>query len=278
MTQDMLRRLNSGRLYFLLGMVQKSDHNDYYYVKKSQNDIIHSPYDHKPLNSENIVMEKLDPLFQQLNKNHNIQEHQGYYITNILTGECFNCFDFIWNGSFRDVCKHCHAARIYADSLQEYDSVVRSTKENLVAYFKNKQRILPPELKNYNIYQGDTEVAFLEIVREYNEKGNTIFFTTIDQECKVAIDPFRPNELHQKDSKSSTGAPSKSAAKPRRPSRILRENSKALNLNAPSIEKRKTDQIRKAKRGSKSVNIIYSYLSIINIYTISLHLYNFIIL
>lgn len=105
----------------------------------------------------------------------------------------------------------------YVDSLQDYDSVVKSAKENLVAHFKNKQRILPPELK-YNIYQGDTEVAFLEIVKEYNEKGNTIFFTTIDQECKVAIDPFRPNELHQKDSNSLMGAPPKSAAKPRRSS------------------------------------------------------------
>jgi hypothetical protein len=100
-------------------------------------------------------------------KNHNIQERDGYYITNIITGECLNCFDFIWNGSFRDVCKH----RIFVKSFENPNSVVNETKEQLVTFFKNKQRILPPELKNYNIYQGDIETAFQEIVKEYNEKG-----------------------------------------------------------------------------------------------------------
>ncbi|UZO29201.1 uncharacterized protein OCT59_022687 [Rhizophagus irregularis] len=170
-TQDMLRRLNCGRLYFLLGMVEKSDNSDFYYVKKSHNCDVISPYDHQPLNSESVI-EKLGPLFKQLNKNYNIQERHDYYIANILTCECFNCFDFIWNGSFRNVCKHCHAARIFITSLQNHDNVIKDTKEKLVAYFKNKQRVLPPELKNYNIYQGDIEVAFQEIVKEYNEKGN----------------------------------------------------------------------------------------------------------
>jgi len=46
MTQDMLKRLNCGRLYFLLGMVEKSDNSNYYYVKKSHNGDVVSPYDH----------------------------------------------------------------------------------------------------------------------------------------------------------------------------------------------------------------------------------------
>ncbi|PKK66245.1 hypothetical protein RhiirC2_853023 [Rhizophagus irregularis] len=246
-TQDMLRRLNCGRLYFLLGMVEKSDNSDFYYVKKSHNCDVISPYDHQPLNSESVI-EKLGPLFKQLNKNYNIQERHDYYIANILTCECFNCFDFIWNGSFRNVCKHCHAARIFITSLQNHDNVIKDTKEKLVAYFKNKQRVLPPELKNYNIYQGDIEVAFQEIVKEYNEKGNMIFFTTIDQDCKVEIDPFRPNELSQRNLNPLTGAPPKPAANRRKPSRILRENNTVLNT--PSIAKRKTDQIHKVKRGT----------------------------
>jgi hypothetical protein len=86
--------------------------------------------------------------------------------------------------------------------------------------------------------------------------GNVIFYNIIDQEYKVIIDPFRPSELQQRNLNSLPGAPPKSAAKPRKPSRILRENNTALNLNTPSIQKRKTDQIRKAKRGNKSVNII----------------------
>ncbi|CAB4413588.1 unnamed protein product [Rhizophagus irregularis] len=62
----------------------------------------------------------------------------------------------------------------------------------------------------------------------------------------------REIELQQRNLNSLPGASPKSAAKPRKPSRILRENNTALNLNTPSIQKRKTDQIRKAKRGNKS--------------------------
>jgi len=65
----------------------------------------------------------------------------------------------------------CASIRIFVTSLQNYDDVVNDTKEKLVDYFRNKQRILPPELKNYKIYQGSTEVAFQEIVKEYNERG-----------------------------------------------------------------------------------------------------------
>ncbi len=42
----MLRRLNFGRLYFLLEIVEKSDYSDYFYMKKNQNiDMIYSSYD-----------------------------------------------------------------------------------------------------------------------------------------------------------------------------------------------------------------------------------------
>jgi hypothetical protein len=88
-----------------------------------------------------------------------------------------------------------------------------------------------------------------------------IFFTTIDQECKVEIDPFRPNELYQRNSNALTGAPPKPAAKRRKPSRILQENNITQNVNTLSIEKRKTDQIRKAKRGGKNVNIILNFIN-----------------
>ena len=78
-------------------MVEKSDNTNYYYVKKSQSgNTTYLPYDHQPLDSENLIIKKLDPLLKQLIKNHNIQDHHSYYITNILTGECFNCFDFIF--------------------------------------------------------------------------------------------------------------------------------------------------------------------------------------
>ncbi len=65
----MLRRLNFGRLYFLLGMVEKSNYSDYFYIKKNWNiDMIYSPYDNQPLDTENTIMQKLDPLLKKLLK------------------------------------------------------------------------------------------------------------------------------------------------------------------------------------------------------------------
>jgi hypothetical protein len=64
--------------------------------------------------------------------------------------------------------------------------------------------------------------------------------------------------LNQKDAKPLTGAPAKATAKPRKPSRILRE----INQNTPSIQKRKTNQIRKAKRDHKNVCILYTFFLI----------------
>lgn len=83
--------------------------------------------------------------------------------------------------------------------------------------------------------------------------GSSIFFNTFDQECKVQTDPFRPLELNQKDTKPLTGAPAKATAKPRKPSRILREIDQNKGKVTPSIQKRKTNQIRKAKRGDRNV-------------------------
>src|SRR6266540_3024828 len=171
----MLRRINFKRFYFLIRIKKKNNNYDYFYVKKNKKnqnyDMIYSSYDNQLLNTENIIMQNLDPLLQQTFKNHNIQEKNGYYITNVITGEYLNCFDFIWNGSFCDICKHYHSVRIFVKSLENYDDVVNETKEQLIIYFKNKQKVLLPELKNYNIYQGDIETAFQEIIKEYNEKG-----------------------------------------------------------------------------------------------------------
>jgi len=105
-------------------------------------------------------MQNLDPLFKQMYKNHNIQVRDGYRITNIIIRECLNHFDYIWNELFRNVCKYCYSARIFVKSFENFNSVINEIKEQLVTFFKNKQRILPLELKNYNIYQGDVETAF----------------------------------------------------------------------------------------------------------------------
>ena len=75
----------------------------------------------------------------------------------------------------------------------------------------------------------------------------------MSQESKVQIDPFHPLELNQRSTRSLTGVLAKPTAKPRKPSRILRETNLVSNLNTPSIQKRKTNQIHKVKRGDKKV-------------------------
>ena len=59
------------------------------------------------------------------------------------------CYDYIWNGPFRDVCKHVHAARLFRNANLHLDKelFIKQTKENLVAYFKNKERVIPAENK-----------------------------------------------------------------------------------------------------------------------------------
>ncbi|PKY60876.1 hypothetical protein RhiirA4_485089 [Rhizophagus irregularis] len=57
-----------------------------------------------------------------------------------------------------DVCKHYHAARICkkslnAENLYDYSQEI---KNQLVTYFKNKERIISAENKNKLIYEEDT--------------------------------------------------------------------------------------------------------------------------
>ena len=99
-----------------------------------------------------------------------VSYREGFYLANILTGECMTCYDYIWNGPFRDVCKHIHAARLFHESnlhLDNKELFVKQTKENLVAYFKSKEKVIPAENKNRLIYEGDTDTAYNEIIRLY---------------------------------------------------------------------------------------------------------------
>ena len=87
-------------------------------------------------------------------------------------GEC-TCLNYVWNGLFRDVCKHCHAVLIYKEFLKSDTSFFKQEiKKELVRYFKNKQRVLPAESKNPLICNGDIENAYLEITNLYNIHGN----------------------------------------------------------------------------------------------------------
>ncbi|CAB4479908.1 unnamed protein product [Rhizophagus irregularis] len=146
------------------------------------------------------IIEKLYPLYQKFAKNHYsvVPELEGYYLTNIFSGECLICLDYIWNGSFRDVCKYCHAAKIYKESLNAENlfDYSQEVKNQLVTYFKNKKRVISAENKNKLIYEGDTHVAYNEILRLFELQGTKIFWSD-NKPLKLNRDPFRP-ELSKK--------------------------------------------------------------------------------
>src|SRR6266498_1299188 len=110
---------------------------------------------------------------QYLKKVSDHSEHSEYYLINLKTRKCM-CFDYIWNGSFRNICKHCHVALIYKKAIKFSDMLLfkQEIKKELIQYFKNKQRVLPIELKNFLIYNGDIETAYLKIINLYNIHSN----------------------------------------------------------------------------------------------------------
>ena len=166
-------------MLFLLDYVKYTGIDDYYYVKKGNNSFtLESSYSNELIHLDNNIINLLMPLHSKLVEQHlekvpDYLEHSEYYLINTKTGECI-CFNYIWNGPFRDVCKHCHAASIYKKSIDFSDLLLfkQEVKKELVQYFKNKQRVLPAESKNLLIYNGDIETAYLEIVNLYNTYGN----------------------------------------------------------------------------------------------------------
>ncbi|CAB5194745.1 unnamed protein product [Rhizophagus irregularis] len=140
LSTDKLRRLNQGRLYFLLGLVKPSQHPDYFYVKKiDKSQLLKSAYNGNLIELDDSVMNYLTPLYDKLIESHIniVPKRERYYLTRISTGKCLICYDYIWNSPFCDVLN----------------------------YFKNKHRVLLAEKKNELIYNGNVETAFEEIVK-----------------------------------------------------------------------------------------------------------------
>ncbi|CAB4382881.1 unnamed protein product [Rhizophagus irregularis] len=106
---------------------------------------------------------------------------------------------YIWNGPFRDVCKHVHAARLFRNANLHSDKELfsRQVKEDLVTYFKNKERVIPTENKNRLIYEGDIDVAYNKIIRLYYLQGGSVF-SPKDNISERNSDHFRPPELNTK--------------------------------------------------------------------------------
>ncbi|CAB4420604.1 unnamed protein product [Rhizophagus irregularis] len=260
LSSDKLQRLNHGRLYFLLGLVEPSNNANYFYIRKSDNSqILESPFNGKFVELDSEAINNLKPLFNKLEKKHfdnvNVMHREGFYLANILTDECMLCYDFIWNGPFRDVCKYVHAARLFNNANQhDLDKTlfIQQTKESLVSYFKSKERVIFAENKNRLIYEGDTDTAYNEIVRLYHLQGGSIFLPK-NNTSERNSDPFRPSELN-KHNVSNKGAPPKAVVKPHKPSRILQAKNQTNSHNETlfaSSEKRSTKRIRKTIRTAK---------------------------
>ncbi|CAG8608079.1 6161_t:CDS:2, partial [Scutellospora calospora] len=165
----MNRRLNRGRLCFLMGLVKPSSHPNYYYVKKTyESNIVIDSFDTDEFTELEEPIDHFKLMMNQLVKNCEVELRDRFYVTNIVTGECPLCLDYIWNGPFYDVCKHCHAARIFSQGNNLNN--IQETKEKLVNYFKNKERAILADQKNNLIYHRSTEVAYQEIARLFNSE------------------------------------------------------------------------------------------------------------
>ncbi|CAB4435511.1 unnamed protein product [Rhizophagus irregularis] len=129
---------------------------------------------------------------------------------------------------------------------------MREIKTQLVVYFKNKERIVPAEKKNKLIYEGDVDVAYNEILRLFELQGSRTFWPNNIQ-SDLNKDPFRPELNSNKRKFSTTGAPPKPSAKPRKPSRILcsLENNESFSTQQRTT-KRTRKQIRTHKENAKN--------------------------
>jgi hypothetical protein len=170
--------LNQGRLYFLLNLVEESSDPNIFFVKKNSNNSFRSFYNNEIINLDEHVMNGLMKMMDNLAKHltERVQSKHGFYILDIITGECMY-WEYVWNGSIRDKCRHCHAAKLYKNAREKgFMEIISEAKEQLVTYFRNKERILPANLKNYVIYQGTIENAFKEIVRLYKIHGKVLLY------------------------------------------------------------------------------------------------------
>ncbi|CAB4392943.1 unnamed protein product [Rhizophagus irregularis] len=123
-------------------MVKISSDQNTFLVKKKSDDLFVSFYDDKPLRLDEEIVRKLNDMVNFLMKSllsENIILEQGFHICNVITGEC-TCWEYIWNSSLRDKCRHCHAATLLIKTQQKgHLEVVNKAKKNLVHYFRNKE-------------------------------------------------------------------------------------------------------------------------------------------
>ncbi|CAG8612273.1 7535_t:CDS:2 [Scutellospora calospora] len=133
-----LSKENSGQLTFHASLIQDIKNSDYFYVRKGNN-TFHSPYNLIPIKLNNKIQLEISKMVEKL------------------------------NGSFYDICKHCHAAQLFKSIQKKTESLetIKSTEDE----------------------------EFQEIIRLYNEVEDAIFYPYKWQLSEN--DPFRLLELSE---------------------------------------------------------------------------------
>ncbi|CAG8507221.1 8491_t:CDS:2 [Scutellospora calospora] len=128
---DITRRINQGKLKVLQDdILEVPDNPNFLYVcmnNQKQNNF-RSPYTTDKIKFGDSEAQEISKMITKLAAKHMVPMLSNYYLVNYITSEC-TCLDFIWHGSFRDFCKHGHAARIYVSIKRNEHSINQIKKE-----------------------------------------------------------------------------------------------------------------------------------------------------
>lgn len=83
-----------------------------------------------------------------------------FHVVNIITGECFLCEDFVDRGCKNMWCKHANAGRLESKGMH----IIKATVLKMFEYVRNREHLMPEQLKNSAIWDGDIPAMFLFFV------------------------------------------------------------------------------------------------------------------
>jgi hypothetical protein len=210
-------------------------------------------------------------MFRRFKAHYPLEIPGASVLVNIETREC-SCLDYVWRGPTHK-CKHVHAADLQRQ-VEVKALELTTIKSDLVNFFRNRERVIDPVLKNMALYCGTDDDIWKEILRLYESDGSAIFAPR-DVQNKPSKDPFRPEQMPRQENDQG-GAPRTIGAKPRKPSRFptrleraqerarVEQGRHSLGSHGnlpqslqssqhsipPSVQKRTTQNIRKRKRRS----------------------------
>ncbi|CAG8765878.1 19734_t:CDS:2 [Cetraspora pellucida] len=131
-----LRCINQRKLKVLQNnILEVLDNPDFLYVHMNnyKQNTFQSLYMADKIRFEDSKAQGVSKMIKKLAEKHIVPILPDYYLVNYITGKCI-CLDFIWHGSFRDCCKHGHAAHIYV-SIKANENSIDQIKKELIQYF-----------------------------------------------------------------------------------------------------------------------------------------------